>query len=474
MAGKLVIIVDRSELSLKRTVITEDLIMKIKVLNSQTLGQVQEVDLALTIKINGECLIGRSPNSGLVLNSPDVSRLHGKFIWQEGNYYFCDLGSRNGSIVNGRLSGTNQIHILNGGDVIRIGDFVLIAEAIIPVEEFTETAYINPQSTVFSHTRENPVPETTNQQPEVLKNAPETYIQPEEINKSTEKHTFIQFPDDYSLASENANSSAEIAAIFNLANDTPGENTYIQPHDIIASNSPESTYIQPSEPLIVSDELINQGNNYGQEFIDSPVFIDTPQLRDFSNISAPENVRELAEKNNFIEEQNYASAVPDSTPDDSLINSIYPVEANTESGVTIKLNSKVREIIADKYIIFIAHDGKQRELTEFVRKNQEFFSLCRTITTPNLSEVLSQESKFSVSQKLPATNAGGYQIAAAMVANDEVLGVIFLRDVRQIQSGHANEEAFLKVCNVNQVLLATNVPSAVAIVNYIIGGMGYS
>ena len=82
--------------------------MRVKVLNSQTLRELNELNLAIATRIEGGCLVGRSPNSGLVLDSPDVSRLHGKFLFQDGNYYFCDIGSSNGSIVNGKLAETNQ------------------------------------------------------------------------------------------------------------------------------------------------------------------------------------------------------------------------------------------------------------------------------------------------------------------------------------------------------------------------------
>ena len=78
--------------------------MKVKVNYTPTRNEVNELDLALATTPKGECLIGRSPDSDLVLDSPDVSRIHGKFFIQSGNYYFCDLGSRNGSVINGKLT----------------------------------------------------------------------------------------------------------------------------------------------------------------------------------------------------------------------------------------------------------------------------------------------------------------------------------------------------------------------------------
>ena len=70
--------------------------MKVKVATSPTDTKFEELDLTLTTRRGSECLIGRSPDSDLVLDSDDVSRLHGKFFSQGGHYYFCDTGSRNG------------------------------------------------------------------------------------------------------------------------------------------------------------------------------------------------------------------------------------------------------------------------------------------------------------------------------------------------------------------------------------------
>jgi len=54
-----------------------------------------------------------------------------------------------------------------------------------------------------------------------------------------------------------------------------------------------------------------------------------------------------------------------------------------------------------------------------------------------------------------------------LVGAGDILAVIFLRDSLVTQPGQANEEALLRLCNVNQVLLATNVPTAEAVVHYI-------
>jgi methylglyoxal synthase len=99
--------------------------MKIRVLNTETQVEIREMDLNDWIDQTGECSLGRSPYSGLVLDSPDVSRLHAKFAFESGRYYFYDLGSSNGSMINGKVVDPQQKQLLNSGDIIRIGEFML-------------------------------------------------------------------------------------------------------------------------------------------------------------------------------------------------------------------------------------------------------------------------------------------------------------------------------------------------------------
>ena len=102
--------------------------MKIKICNAATLAELKVFDLASTVRTHGECIVGRSPDVPLVLDSDDVSRQHGKFSIQDGNYHFCDLGSSNGSVINDRIVEPNQPYSLKNGDAVHVGDFVLLLE----------------------------------------------------------------------------------------------------------------------------------------------------------------------------------------------------------------------------------------------------------------------------------------------------------------------------------------------------------
>jgi hypothetical protein len=101
--------------------------MKIKAINSQTASFLEKV-LQPEAGIPGECLIGRNPECGLVLNSPEVSPVHGRIVFQQGRYYYNDLGSIDGSRVNNQAILVNQGYSLKAGDIIRISCFVLLIE----------------------------------------------------------------------------------------------------------------------------------------------------------------------------------------------------------------------------------------------------------------------------------------------------------------------------------------------------------
>ncbi|MGK7943391.1 MAG: FHA domain-containing protein [Microcystaceae cyanobacterium] len=97
--------------------------LQLKVINTEIAEfQDQQIDL----EIGQDCLIGRHPSCTLVLNSPEISRIHGKIWGQEGKCFFSDLGSTDGSKLNGCEVEINQPLPLTPDDLLRIGDYIII------------------------------------------------------------------------------------------------------------------------------------------------------------------------------------------------------------------------------------------------------------------------------------------------------------------------------------------------------------
>ncbi|MBW4467747.1 MAG: FHA domain-containing protein [Pegethrix bostrychoides GSE-TBD4-15B] len=103
--------------------------LKTKVLNPQT-HQFYETVLIPNPGSPSECLIGRHASCDLVLDSPEISRVHCRVLFWKGQCYFADLGSTDGSRLNNESVQVNRHYPLKPEDTIRIGDFLLLVEAI--------------------------------------------------------------------------------------------------------------------------------------------------------------------------------------------------------------------------------------------------------------------------------------------------------------------------------------------------------
>ena len=124
-------------------------------------------------------------------------------------------------------------------------------------------------------------------------------------------------------------------------------------------------------------------------------------------------------------------------------------------------------LLNGKQVVAIAHDTMMLDLIDFIELHKNFFAKCLLVSWAEDSQELQQQTGISLSQELPSGAAGGYQKIAALVNSGDVGAVIFLRDFLQPQSGQANEEALLRLCNINQILLATNLATAAAIVSHL-------
>ena len=80
-----------------------------------------------------DMLLGRDDINEIVINDPEISRKHARLYIQGNSYVVEDLGSTNGTFINGkRLSGPVT---LQPGATLRFGDNVVLAFEIIGVEE---------------------------------------------------------------------------------------------------------------------------------------------------------------------------------------------------------------------------------------------------------------------------------------------------------------------------------------------------
>jgi len=84
----------------------------------------------MTFPLEGDQLIiGRDASNNVAINDAEISRKHSRLSFQGGKYVLEDLGSTNGTFVNGqRLAGPA---VLKPGDVVSLGEqIVLMYDAI--------------------------------------------------------------------------------------------------------------------------------------------------------------------------------------------------------------------------------------------------------------------------------------------------------------------------------------------------------
>ncbi|HEY9628234.1 MAG TPA: FHA domain-containing protein [Coleofasciculaceae cyanobacterium] len=79
-----------------------------------------------------EWVIGRYATCDLVLSAQEVSRVHGKILYQDDTYYFIDDGSTSGSSLNGEILEANDKRSLRVGDLLQIGETYIHVEEMEP------------------------------------------------------------------------------------------------------------------------------------------------------------------------------------------------------------------------------------------------------------------------------------------------------------------------------------------------------
>lgn len=110
-------------------------------------------------------------------------------------------------------------------------------------------------------------------------------------------------------------------------------------------------------------------------------------------------------------------------------------------------------------IALVAHDNKKPKMIQFVKNHKDILAqhdLCATGTT---GKKINEATGLEVERFLSGPIGGDQQIGAR-VALDEIDIVIFLRDPLTAQPHEPDVLALLRVCDVHQVPLATNVTSA--------------
>ena len=115
-------------------------------------------------------------------------------------------------------------------------------------------------------------------------------------------------------------------------------------------------------------------------------------------------------------------------------------------------------------IALIAHDAKKELMTQFCIAYCGVLSrhtLCATGTT---GKIVSEATGLSIQRFLSGSQGGDQQIAARIACNEIDL-LLFVRDPLSPKPHEPNEANLLRLCDVHNIPVATNIATAEALIH---------
>lgn len=110
-------------------------------------------------------------------------------------------------------------------------------------------------------------------------------------------------------------------------------------------------------------------------------------------------------------------------------------------------------------IALIAHDNKKADIIALVMSNKTLLEKHTLVATGTTGKLISDRTGLEVI-KMMSGPLGGDQQIGAMVAEEKVDLIIFLRDPLTAQPHEPDVSALLRICDVHNTPLATNLSSA--------------
>lgn len=114
-------------------------------------------------------------------------------------------------------------------------------------------------------------------------------------------------------------------------------------------------------------------------------------------------------------------------------------------------------------IALIAHDQQKSVIVDFCARHLNFLSKCDLVATGTTGKLIQNETGLTVERMLSGPYGGDQQIGA-QVAAGTIDAVLFFRDPLTAQPHEPDITALLRVCDVHDVPLATNVATAELII----------
>lgn len=211
----------------------------------------------LTIDIDKSLSIGRSDSNDLVLATSQISRQHAKINRIGEQLYVQDLGSSNGTFVNGERIGTDE-HALQASDELAFADLVFLVinapvdalddasflNSLQDIENFTPTIDIHTQTESTASVEPSSLNAASNAAPVIDVVTTQDFLPSEQLTNTNVEQSVPSAP----------TKTVDVASVDNPTSpllNTPAQ-TPVVTETVAVSSQPVVSPVQPAQPSPVS------------------------------------------------------------------------------------------------------------------------------------------------------------------------------------------------------------------------------
>jgi len=115
-------------------------------------------------------------------------------------------------------------------------------------------------------------------------------------------------------------------------------------------------------------------------------------------------------------------------------------------------------------LALIAHDTKKEDMVQLVRAHLEELAEVALVATRSTGQLVTARTKLPITL-MQSGPLGGDQQIGAMVADEQIDAVIFLRDPLTAHPHEPDVSALLRICDAHGIPLATNTATAEAVLH---------
>lgn len=115
-------------------------------------------------------------------------------------------------------------------------------------------------------------------------------------------------------------------------------------------------------------------------------------------------------------------------------------------------------------IALIAHDKKKDDIIEFAKKYKDTLAKYDLVATGTTGKMISEATGLPVKRYLSGPYGGDQQLGGR-IAEGQIDLVIFLRDPLTAQPHEPDVSALLRVCDVHNIAVVTNIKTAELVID---------